>query len=125
MLKPFETPIHAQRTYRELKLLIYLNHRDADVCANHSLIFIKHYLSFSYYRLYNYTMCLHLKQLLMNLKHCMFRNFSLSIDIYILCCSTDILYSILVVLTCMRLLSVAHYFQKNMLKKSFMEFFEV
>ncbi len=38
MLFPFKTPIHAQRTYRELKLLIYLNHPDAQVCIK-SLFF--------------------------------------------------------------------------------------
>ena len=32
MLKPFESPTHAKRTYRELKLLTYLNHPDAAVC---------------------------------------------------------------------------------------------
>jgi hypothetical protein len=32
MLSPFQTPTHAQRTYRELKLLMYLNHPDAQVC---------------------------------------------------------------------------------------------
>ncbi|CAF2972749.1 unnamed protein product [Rotaria sp. Silwood2] len=31
LLRPFHTPTHAKRTYRELKLLICLNHRDADV----------------------------------------------------------------------------------------------
>ncbi|CAF1121538.1 unnamed protein product [Rotaria sordida] len=31
LLRPFQTVIHAKRTYRELKLLIYLNHPDADV----------------------------------------------------------------------------------------------
>ncbi|CAF1654000.1 unnamed protein product, partial [Didymodactylos carnosus] len=31
MLKPFQSDIHAKRTYRELKLLIHLNHEDASV----------------------------------------------------------------------------------------------
>ncbi|CAF0754942.1 unnamed protein product [Rotaria sordida] len=31
ILRPFETDIHAKRTYRELKLLMYLNHPDAQV----------------------------------------------------------------------------------------------
>ncbi|CAF4752348.1 unnamed protein product [Rotaria sp. Silwood1] len=31
LLRPFQTVTHAKRTYRELKLLIYLNHYDADV----------------------------------------------------------------------------------------------
>ncbi|CAF3834972.1 unnamed protein product [Rotaria sp. Silwood1] len=31
ILDPFRTTIHAKRTYRELKLLMYLNHPDADV----------------------------------------------------------------------------------------------
>ncbi len=125
MLEPFKTHIHALRTYRELKLLIYLNHPDANVCANYSLILIKRYLSFSYYRLYNYTMYLHLKQILMNLKHCMLRNFSLSIDVHILCYSTDILYSILLVSICMRLLGITNQSEKKMLKQSFIQFFEV
>ena len=32
MLHPFESEKHSQRTYRELKLLMYLNHPDAQVC---------------------------------------------------------------------------------------------
>jgi serine/threonine protein kinase len=39
MLHPFQTPIHAKRTYRELKLLTYLNHPDAQVCTKHSFVF--------------------------------------------------------------------------------------
>ncbi|CAF4002793.1 unnamed protein product [Rotaria sp. Silwood2] len=31
LLRPFQTHIHAKRTYRELKLLMYLNHPDAQV----------------------------------------------------------------------------------------------
>lgn len=31
MMRPFQTDIHAKRTYRELKLLMALNHRDAQV----------------------------------------------------------------------------------------------
>lgn len=31
MLRPFQTETHAKRTYRELKLLMHLNHRDAQV----------------------------------------------------------------------------------------------
>ncbi|CAF1215724.1 unnamed protein product [Adineta steineri] len=31
MLKPFQTPEHAKRTYRELKLLMHLNHIDAQI----------------------------------------------------------------------------------------------
>lgn len=39
MLHPFQTPSHAKRTYRELKLLQHLTHRDAQVCTNHSFVF--------------------------------------------------------------------------------------
>jgi len=38
MLRPFQTPTHSKRTYRELKLLMYLNHPDAQVCTNHSFV---------------------------------------------------------------------------------------
>lgn len=31
MLRPFQSETHAKRTYRELKLLMHLNHRDAQV----------------------------------------------------------------------------------------------
>ncbi len=42
MLHPFESEKHSQRTYRELKLLMYLNHPDAHVwnySSNNSCIF--------------------------------------------------------------------------------------
>lgn len=32
MVRAFDTELHAQRTYRELKLLTHLNHPDAQVC---------------------------------------------------------------------------------------------
>ena len=31
MLRPFQSETHAKRTYRELELLIHLNHEDAQV----------------------------------------------------------------------------------------------
>jgi p38 MAP kinase len=31
MLRPFQSETHAKRTYRELKLLMHLNHQDAQV----------------------------------------------------------------------------------------------
>ena len=37
MLRPFQTPTHAKRTYRELKLLIDLNHPEAQVCGSNSI----------------------------------------------------------------------------------------
>ena len=40
MHNPFETVTHAKRTYRELRLLMYLNHSDAHVCTNESLFLI-------------------------------------------------------------------------------------
>jgi hypothetical protein len=42
MLRPFQTETDAKRTYRELKLLIDLNHPDAQVRRNNSLIFLSH-----------------------------------------------------------------------------------
>jgi len=41
MLHPFQTATHAKRTYRELKLLTYLNHPDAQVCTKHFLAFFE------------------------------------------------------------------------------------
>jgi len=34
MLRPFQSETHAKRTYRELKLLMHLNHSDAQVRYN-------------------------------------------------------------------------------------------
>jgi len=31
MLRPFQSETHAKRTYRELELLVHLNHEDAQV----------------------------------------------------------------------------------------------
>jgi p38 MAP kinase len=31
MLRPFQSETHAKRTYRELELLMHLNHQDAQV----------------------------------------------------------------------------------------------
>jgi serine/threonine protein kinase len=42
MLHPFQTTTHAKRTYRELKLLMYLNHPDAQVCTNNFFVFFEH-----------------------------------------------------------------------------------
>ncbi|CAF1215653.1 unnamed protein product [Adineta steineri] len=44
MLKPFQTPEHAKRTYRELKLLMHLNHIDAQVRRNLALLYSLHNL---------------------------------------------------------------------------------
>ncbi|CAF3495003.1 unnamed protein product [Rotaria sp. Silwood1] len=38
LLRPFQTVTHAKRTYRELKLLIYLNHYDADFIHSAGII---------------------------------------------------------------------------------------
>jgi serine/threonine protein kinase len=46
MLQPFLSPTHAKRTYRELKLLIHLNHPDAQVCRNESFAFFTCCLNF-------------------------------------------------------------------------------
>jgi serine/threonine protein kinase len=46
MLQPFLSPTHAKRTYRELKLLMYLNHPDAQVCRNESFGFFTCSLNF-------------------------------------------------------------------------------
>jgi len=75
MLRPFQTPTHSKRTYRELKLLMYLNHPDAQVCTNHSLVFFKHHLYFSCWRLYNYWMYLHLRKILTIFKHCTLKKY--------------------------------------------------
>jgi hypothetical protein len=40
MLHPFQTSKHAKRTYRELKLLIDLNHPDAQVCGSNSICIV-------------------------------------------------------------------------------------
>jgi len=54
----FRVDVRAKRAYRELKLLMYLNHRDANVCIN-SFFFIL-LMNFSVInRSYNYTMFLH------------------------------------------------------------------
>lgn len=50
MLQPFRTPIHAKRTYRELQLLIHLNHPDAQVCRNYLFIYF-HFFLFEYFTL--------------------------------------------------------------------------
>ncbi len=46
MLQLFRSPTHAKRTYRELKLLMYLNHPDAQVCRNESFGFFNCSLNF-------------------------------------------------------------------------------
>jgi serine/threonine protein kinase len=46
MLQPFITSTHAKQIYRELKLLMYLNHPDAQVCRIESFGFFTCSLNF-------------------------------------------------------------------------------
>jgi hypothetical protein len=75
MIDPFKTRTHAQRTYRELKLLMYLNHPDAQVCIKQFSSSLQYPWYFFYYRLYNCTTCLHLTKVRANLKDCKFKKY--------------------------------------------------
>jgi hypothetical protein len=50
--------------------------------SNYSLIFFQHFLYFWYCRLCNCTMCLHLREVWTNSKHCMLKNYFFLIDAY-------------------------------------------